>query len=123
MNAYFDPRQLDHAPETYFRGGAPMPHPEQPERATLLRALLEEMGVPVLAPKDYGLDPMRTTWRSSRMRIIGFGRSSPRARWVAQHRPADPRYERGSTGGAGQILYPKDKYSASSEGRYVVFNG
>ena len=36
MKAFFDPRQLDHAPDVYFRGGAPMPHPEQPQRAILI---------------------------------------------------------------------------------------
>ena len=59
MKAYFDPRQLGHAPETYFRGGAPMPHPEQPARATLLREMLEDNGFPVLAPDDYGEAPIK----------------------------------------------------------------
>ena len=58
MKAFFDPRQLGHAPDTYFRGGAPMPHPEQPARAALLRDMLEENGFPVLAPSDYGLAPI-----------------------------------------------------------------
>ena len=59
MKAYFDPRQLGHNPETYFRGGAPMPHPEQPARATLLREMLEENSFPVLAPSDYGEAPIK----------------------------------------------------------------
>ena len=58
MNVFFDPRQLGHAPETYFRGGAPMPHPEQPARAVLLHDMLKEHGFPVLAPADFGLDPI-----------------------------------------------------------------
>lgn len=58
MKAFFDPRQLDHAPDVYFRGGAPMPHPEQPERAVLLREMLKDNGFPVLPPADYGTGPI-----------------------------------------------------------------
>ncbi|MFC0202035.1 histone deacetylase family protein [Paracoccus rhizosphaerae] len=59
MKAIFDPRQLEHGPETYFRRGAEMPHPEQPRRAILIRDMLQENGFPVEAPRDFGLDPIR----------------------------------------------------------------
>lgn len=59
MKAFFDARQLGHKPETYFRGGAPMPHPEQPERAILIRDMLLENDFPVEAPADFGLAPIK----------------------------------------------------------------
>lgn len=59
MKAIFDPRQLDHAPEAYFRRGATMPHPEQPRRAILIRDMLAENGFPIEPPRDHGLDPIR----------------------------------------------------------------
>ena len=40
MKAIFDERQLKHNPERYFRRGAYIPHPEQPERAVLIRDML-----------------------------------------------------------------------------------
>lgn len=60
MKAFFDERQLGHKPEAYFRGGAPMPHPEQPERAILIRDMLLEHGFPVDRPSDFGTDPIKT---------------------------------------------------------------
>ncbi len=40
MKFIFDPRQLLHDPELYFRRGAFIPHPEQPQRAILVRDAL-----------------------------------------------------------------------------------
>lgn len=59
MKAIFDPRQLGHGPEVYFRRGAPSPHPEQPQRAVLIRDMLLENGFPVIAPRDHGLAPVK----------------------------------------------------------------
>ncbi len=59
MKSFFDERQLGHRPEIYYRGGAPMPHPEQPERATLIRDMLIENGFSIEAPRDFGLDPIK----------------------------------------------------------------
>ena len=58
MRAFFDPRQLLHAPETYFRRGAAMPHQEQPERAVILRDVLREEGFEIAAPDDHGTGPI-----------------------------------------------------------------
>lgn len=58
MKAIFDPRQLNHAPEVYFRRGAIMPHPEQPLRAILIRDMLLAHDFPVEAPRDHGLAPL-----------------------------------------------------------------
>lgn len=59
MKAFFDERQLGHKPEVYYRGGAPMPHPEQPQRAILIRDMLLDNGFPVEAPEDFGTDPIK----------------------------------------------------------------
>ena len=59
MKAYFDERQLRHAPEIYFRRGAGMPHQEQPQRAEILRDMLTRNGFVVFAPRDHGLDPIK----------------------------------------------------------------
>lgn len=59
MKAFFDERQLGHKPEVYFRGGAPMPHPEQPERAILIRDMLLENDFPIETPQDFGLAPIK----------------------------------------------------------------
>ncbi len=59
MKSFFDERQLGHKPQVYFRGGAAMTHPEQPERAILIRDMLLENGFPVEAPQDFGLDPIK----------------------------------------------------------------
>ena len=59
MKVFFDERQLGHKPEVYYRGGAPMPHPEQPERAILIRDMLIDHGFPVVAPSDFGTDPIK----------------------------------------------------------------
>lgn len=59
MKVFFDERQLGHKPEIYYRGGAPMPHPEQPERAILIRDMLLEQGFSIHAPDDFGTDPIK----------------------------------------------------------------
>lgn len=59
MRAFFDERQLGHAPSFYFRRGAAMPHQEQPQRAEILRDMLLREGFEVAAPQDHGLDPIK----------------------------------------------------------------
>uniref|UniRef100_UPI003BAD1F53 histone deacetylase family protein n=1 Tax=Stappia sp. TaxID=1870903 RepID=UPI003BAD1F53 len=56
MKAIFDERQLLHDPERYFRRGAYIPHPEQPQRAVLIRDMLARNGFPIEQPRDFGLD-------------------------------------------------------------------
>ena len=58
MQVFFDDRQFGHAPEFYFRLGVNIPHPEQPERARLLREVMVELGHDIIAPGDFGLDPI-----------------------------------------------------------------
>ena len=59
MKAFFDARQLGHEPEIYYRGGAPTPHPEQPERAILIRDMLLDNGFAVEVPQDFGTAPIK----------------------------------------------------------------
>jgi acetoin utilization deacetylase AcuC-like enzyme len=58
MKAIFDERQLLHAPDVYFRRGAPAPHPEQPQRAIQIRDMLLQNGFAFEAPRDHGLGPI-----------------------------------------------------------------
>ena len=59
MKAIFDERQLLHNPDIYYRRGAPMDHPEQPERAILIRDMLLRNGFPIEAPRDHGDAPIK----------------------------------------------------------------
>lgn len=59
MKIIFDERQLLHAPADYFRQGRPIPHPEQPQRATLLRDALLADGHDRAHPQDHGAAPIK----------------------------------------------------------------
>lgn len=59
MKAIFDERQLKHNPGRYFRRGAYITHPEQPERAVLIRDMLVKNGFEIEPPKDHGEDPIK----------------------------------------------------------------
>lgn len=59
MKAFFDERQLRHAPTYYFRRGAAMPHQEQPQRAEILRDMLAGEGFEIAAPRDHGVEPIK----------------------------------------------------------------
>ncbi|SEC17189.1 Acetoin utilization deacetylase AcuC [Nitratireductor aquibiodomus] len=59
MKAIFDERQLRHTPERYFRRGAYMPHPEQAERAILIRDMLIKNQFPIEKPRDFGDGPIK----------------------------------------------------------------
>ena len=58
MQVVFDDRQFGHAPKFYFRPCINIPHPEQPERARLLREIMFELGHDGIAPGDFGLNPI-----------------------------------------------------------------
>jgi acetoin utilization deacetylase AcuC-like enzyme len=60
MRAIFDERQLLHRPERYFRRGAYIPHPEQAERAILIRDMLLRNDFPIDAPRDFGEAPIKS---------------------------------------------------------------
>ena len=58
MKVIFDDRQLSHDPQHYFRRGALVDHPEQPQRAILIRDALRRAGHELLAPDDHGRGPI-----------------------------------------------------------------
>jgi len=58
MKVVFDERQLAHDPEHYFRRGVLIPHPEQPQRAILLRDALIGAGHERVSPRDHGRAPI-----------------------------------------------------------------
>ncbi|MEO9779708.1 MAG: histone deacetylase family protein [Sedimentitalea sp.] len=64
MKAFFDTRQLGHAPTFYFRRGAAMPHQEQPQRAEILRDMLIGEGFEITSPGDHGLAPIKAVHNS-----------------------------------------------------------
>ena len=59
MKILFDERQLLHAPETYFRQGVAIKHPEQPERALLLRDALIADGHELTQTSNHGSAPIK----------------------------------------------------------------
>ena len=110
MHVLFDERQFRHAPEHYFRLGTPMPHPEQPERARLLRRVMEDLGHEVTGPGDFGLAPIYAVHDQG---YVDFFRTAW-TRWVeqtGQTHPAVPNYHTGRrmsrvpTGVIGQLGY------------------
>ncbi|NVK33642.1 MAG: histone deacetylase family protein [Rhodobacteraceae bacterium] len=86
MKAIFDERQLKHNPERYFRRGAYMPHPEQPERAILIRDMLIKNDFPIETPQDYGLDPIKAVHDED---YVEFWKDAYE-RWVAEAGDAEP---------------------------------
>ena len=87
----FDQRQLLHRPESYFRQGAFVPHPEQPERAVLLRDRLLRDGHLLTAPRDHGMAPILAVHDADYVTFL----QTAWARWCAifeGDRPAVPNY-------------------------------
>ena len=94
MQVFFDDRQFGHAPEFYFRLGVNIPHPEQPERARLLREVMVELGHDIIAPGDFGLDPIYAVHDPD---YVDFFRTAY-DRWVegtGYTHPAIPNYHTG----------------------------
>ena len=94
MQVFFDDRQFGHAPDFYFRLGVNIPHPEQPERARLLREVLVELGHDIIAPGDFGLDPIYAVHDPD---YVDFFRTAY-DRWVegtGYTHPAIPNYHTG----------------------------
>lgn len=94
MHVLFDDRQFGHAPEHYFRLGSNSPHPEQPERARLLRQVMIDLGHTITAPGDFGLDPLYAVHDRG---YVDFFRTAW-TRWVEETghvHPAVPNYHTG----------------------------
>jgi len=86
MKAIFDPRQLLHNPQRYFRRGAYIAHPEQAERAVLIRDMLERNGFPVEAPRDFGEAPIKAVHDAG---YVDFWKDA-HARWRAAAGDTEP---------------------------------
>lgn len=86
MKAIFDERQLKHNPERYFRRGAYISHPEQPERAILIRDMLIKNGFPIETPGDYGLEPIKAVHDPD---YVDFWKDAY-ARWREEAGDAEP---------------------------------
>ncbi|WP_163269365.1 histone deacetylase family protein [Chelativorans alearense] len=86
MKAIFDERQLLHKPERYFRRGAYIPHPEQPERAILIRDMLERNGFPIERPRDFGDAPIKAVHDAAYVDFL----KDAYARWRAAAGDAEP---------------------------------
>jgi acetoin utilization deacetylase AcuC-like enzyme len=57
MLVVYSPDHAKHRPETYFRAGGFVPHPEKPERAEAIIAAMRDAGFAVEQPRDYGAGP------------------------------------------------------------------
>ncbi|WP_274425330.1 histone deacetylase family protein [Chelativorans sp. YIM 93263] len=86
MKAIFDERQLKHNPERYFRRGAYIPHPEQPQRAILIRDMLIKNGFPIERPRDHGEEPIKAVHDAG---YVDFWKDAYR-RWRAEAGDQEP---------------------------------
>ncbi|KAA0122942.1 histone deacetylase family protein [Methylobacterium sp. P1-11] len=59
MRVVHTPDSSRHDPERYMRRGAPIPHPEQAARYTILRDAALRGGHDLAEPADHGLEPIR----------------------------------------------------------------
>ncbi|MEM0922540.1 MAG: histone deacetylase family protein [Pseudomonadota bacterium] len=91
MLMIFDERQLRHRPETYFRQGIFIDHPEQPERAVQIRDRLLAEGHALTAPSDHGAAPIEAVHDPA---YVAFHQTA-RAEWeaaISAPGPAVPNY-------------------------------
>ncbi|WP_157017899.1 histone deacetylase family protein [Mesorhizobium xinjiangense] len=86
MKAIFDERQLLHTPERYFRRGAYMPHPEQAERAVLIRDMLKRNDFAIEPPRDFGEEPIKAIHDPD---YVDFWKDAYQ-RWRAEAGDAEP---------------------------------
>jgi acetoin utilization deacetylase AcuC-like enzyme len=77
---------LLHNPARYFRRGAYIGHPEQPERAVLIRDMLLRNDFPVEAPRDFGDAPIKAVHASD---YVDFWKDA-HARWRDAAGDAEP---------------------------------
>lgn len=86
MKAIFDDRQLLHTPARYFRRGAYIPHPEQAERAILIRDMLLRNDFTIEPPRDFGDAPIKAVHAPD---YVDFWKDAYQ-RWRAEAGDAEP---------------------------------
>jgi acetoin utilization deacetylase AcuC-like enzyme len=87
MKIFFSPEQLLHAPQQEFAAGAFRPAMEVPERAASVLAAIQAASLgPVVAPPDYGLEPIA---RVHDPKLLAF-LSSAHAEWSQAFPHAEP---------------------------------
>lgn len=86
MKAIFDERQLSHGPARYFRRGAYIGHPEQPERAVLIRDMLVRNDFAIEPPREFGEAPIKAVHAPD---YVDFWKDAHR-RWRAEAGEAEP---------------------------------
>jgi acetoin utilization deacetylase AcuC-like enzyme len=59
MKTIFSETQRLHDPQMFLSSGAPKPCPEKPARIDALMAGVTRLGLPVIAPPDAGIEPIR----------------------------------------------------------------
>lgn len=59
MKVVFSALQRAHDPQMFLSSGAPRPCPEKPARIDALLGGVQRMGLPVIAPEDAGMAPIR----------------------------------------------------------------
>lgn len=70
MDVFFHPEQLVHHPQTYYSRGKMRTPQEVPERAVRLLQGVQELGLPVNQPDDYGMEPLLDTHDISYLRFL-----------------------------------------------------
>lgn len=58
MRAFFSQSHVAHAPKTYLRNGKVSPYKDVPERVMSMLAVAQELGYEIVAPRDFGEDPL-----------------------------------------------------------------
>ncbi|RTL72871.1 MAG: histone deacetylase family protein [Hyphomicrobiales bacterium] len=86
MKAIFDERQLRHTPQRYFRRGDYIPHPEQAERAILIRDMLVRNDFTIERPRDFGDAPIKAVHDPA---YVDFWKDAY-TRWRAEAGDAEP---------------------------------
>lgn len=84
MHVVFSPDHARHRPETYFRAGGFVPHPEKPERAEAIVAELRRAGFAVEPPHDYGPAPRAAVHAPDYLEFL----DSAHRRWRAMGAPS-----------------------------------
>lgn len=70
MKAYYDSRHLDHHPRFFLVRGEVRESAEVPERATRLCKMLEQEGHEIVAPRQFGLDPVAAVHSADYLRFL-----------------------------------------------------